>query len=55
MKNLSKLDTSDEIESEEEETAQEKKIRLAKSFIEELQKRVFKFCSKFFFNTVNFR
>ncbi len=35
----SKVDTSDEIQSEEEETVQEKKIRLAKSFIEELQKR----------------
>ena len=32
-------DESDEIESEEEETVQEKKIRMAKEFIEELRKQ----------------
>lgn len=38
---LSSVDEDDLIESEEEETVQEKKIRLAKSFIDELQKRKF--------------
>ena len=33
------LRNSDESELEEEETVQEKKIRLAKSFIEQLEKR----------------
>ena len=36
---LSEAEMTDEIESEEEETVQEKKIRLAKNLIEEIEKR----------------